>query len=104
MQTKVKTEFSRKEVSLISQEYFEILKIATCYIEIKSKNTGHCWRICKPGRHSAYSIEIYHKHSHETPVYHLHRRKSTMWGTIEEIKKHDQYQMGGRKDIFRNEE
>lgn len=102
MQTKKRTEFSRKELSLISEEYFEILNIAGCYIEIRSKNTSHCWSICKPGRFGVYPIEIYHKHRLENPVYHLHRRKGTVWGAVEEIKKHDQYQLSGRKEIFQN--
>ncbi len=59
--------------------------------------------ICKVGHVSEYSNEIFHKHKQEEPVYHLHRRKGTIWGPIEEIKKHDQYQISGSKDIFENE-
>ncbi len=37
MQTKIKTEYSRKELSLISEGYFDILKLSVCHIEFKSK-------------------------------------------------------------------
>ena len=37
--------FTSKEVRLITQDYFRLIRITEDYYEVQSKNTGHCWVI-----------------------------------------------------------
>ena len=39
--------FSRNEKSILSDNYFLIVREEEKFIEIMSKNTGHCWIIYK---------------------------------------------------------
>ena len=94
--------FSKRDMDLISKEYFEIIKIAPCYIELKSKCTGHCWIIHKMGYSDKFPYWLYHKHRREEQCYHLQRKKGSLNSIVEEIKNHDLYQMSKRKNGFYN--
>lgn len=94
--------FNKRDMELISKEYFEIIKRASCYIELRSKCTGHCWIIYKPGYAEKYNFWLYHKHGKEDQCYHLHRRKKHLEMVIREIQNHDLYQVKGRNTIFEN--
>lgn len=94
--------FNKRDMELISKEYFEIIKIAPCYIELRSKCTGHCWIIHKMGYSDKFPYWIYHKHKTEEQCYHLQRKKGSIKSAIEEIKEHDMYQRNKRKSSFDN--
>lgn len=94
--------FTKKDLLLISSNYFLILKKTNFYIEVLSKCTGHCWTIYKHGSPDKYPVWIYHKHKQSDQCYHLHRRTGSVELAIKEIQKHDQYHLGGRKKIFDN--
>lgn len=34
---------NKKDLAQIPEEYFEIIRVASCYVELQSKNTKHCW-------------------------------------------------------------
>lgn len=93
---------TKKDLLLISLNYFEVLMQTKYYVEVLSKSTGHCWTIYKHGSPDKYSIWIYHKHSKKDMCYHLHRKKGTMTGAIKEILQHDQYILSGRQNMFCN--
>ena len=94
--------FNKRDMELISKDYFEIIKRAPCYIELRSKCTGHYWIIYKPGYADKYNFWLYHKHGKEDQCYHLHRRKKRLEMVIREIQNHDLYQVKGRNTIFEN--
>lgn len=94
--------FNKRDMELISKEYFEIIKRAPCYIELRSKCTGHYWIIYKPGYADKYNFWLYHKHGKEDQCYHLHRRKKHLEMVIQEIQNHDLYQIKDRNIIFKN--
>ena len=93
---------TKKDLLLISSEYFVILKKTNYYIEVLSKNTRHCWMIYKHGSVDRYPVWIYHKHRQKDLCYHLHRKKRSVEAAIKEIESHDKYQSAGRKKVFNN--
>ena len=93
---------TKKDLFLISSDYFMILNRAKFYLELLSKNTGHCWNIYKHGSPDKYPVWIYHKHRQADQCYHLHKRTGSVEQAIKEIQKHDQYCLSGRKNIFDN--
>ena len=95
--------FNKRDMELISKEYFEIIKMAPCYIELMSKCTGHCWIVHKMGYSDKFPYWLYHKYRREDLCYHLQRKKGSIKATIEEIRRHDLYQSQGRKNVFNNE-
>ena len=94
--------FNKRDMELISKEYFEIIKTAPCYIELRSKCTGHCWIIHKMGYSDKFLYWLYHKYSREKQCYHLQRKKGSIKSTIKEIFEHDLYHSQGRKNPFDN--
>lgn len=94
--------FSKRDLAHISDEYFEIIRLTSCYVELMSKNTQHCWIIYKMGFSDKFPFWLYHKHKRGNSSYHLQRKKKRIKSTLKEIKKHDLYQRTGRKNIFDN--
>lgn len=94
--------FNKKDLAQISEDYFEIIKIASCYVELLSKNTKHCWIIYKMGFSDKFPFWLYHKHKKENQCYHLQRKKKSMKSALKEIEQHDFYHIKGRKNIFNN--
>lgn len=94
---------TKKDLQLVSQKYFVILKQTKYYIEILSKCTGHCWIIYKHGSPDKYPVWIYHKHKQTDQHYHLHRRKGSVETAVKEIVQHDKYYLSGCKSIFCNQ-
>ena len=83
--------FSVLEKKLIDKNYFDVLQRTEDYIEIKSKNTKHCWVIHKHSFADKRKIYLYHKHSMNVRFYHQHKRTFTVKQAIENIKGHDEY-------------
>ena len=94
--------FNKRDIALISEEYFEIINITSCYIELRSKCTGHCWIIHKMGYSDKFPYWLYHKHKKNVQCYHLQRKKCSIKSAIKEIENHDVYNIKGRKDVFDN--
>ena len=94
--------FNKRDMELISKEYFEIIKIAPCYIELRAKCTGHCWIIHKMGYSDKFPYWLYHKYRREEQCYHLQRKKGSIKSAIKEIFEHDLYHSQGRKNPFDN--
>ena len=81
--------FTQKDIRLCSDPYFTVLRMCLedNYIELKSKNTSHCWIIKK----IAAKTTLYHKHSETDAYYHKHSLMFTVSQAIEQIKSHDTY-------------
>lgn len=83
--------FTKKEKRLIGEGYFTIIRETEWYIEILSKNTKHCWIICKNLNGRDLPVIIYHKHSQKTKYYHKHWKTWSIPKAVESIKQHDTY-------------
>ena len=94
---------TKKDLLLISPNYFVILKWTNYYVQLLSKSTGHCWTIYKHGSTDKYPVWIYHKHKQSDQCYHLHRRTGSVVSAIKEIVQHDKYYLNGRENVFDNQ-
>lgn len=83
--------FSRYERRLIDRKYFVIIQEADDYIEIKSRNTKHCWIIHKHKFDDKKKIYLYHKHTIKEKYYHQHYMTYTVKQAVNNIKEHDKY-------------
>lgn len=83
--------FTRKEEQLLHDSYFSIIRETEQYVEVRSKNTGHCWNILKNTFEAKQQVTLYHKHAEQTKYYHKHRECRTVMEAIDQIKDHDSY-------------
>ncbi len=79
--------FRPKDIKLLSDSYFRIIRITEAFIELQSVNTSHCWIIKK---HEGYML-LFHKHSKRDCYYHKHKTIYSIKAAISEIKSHDSY-------------
>ena len=87
---------SRKDLECLAPEYFEIIYMDDRDVTIMSRNTRHMWYIHNPEYPLMGSCIIFHKHKVSHP-YHQHGRSNTLRQAVRSIKKHDKWQLGGRK-------
>ena len=64
--------FTNYEKKLLGGDYFTIIREEEKFIELKSKNTGHCWLIFKQTYNKDRPVVLYHKHTADTKWYHEH--------------------------------
>lgn len=83
--------FTRKEEQLLHDSYFSIIRETEQYVEVRSKNTGHCWNILKNTFEAKQHVILYHKHTEQAKYYHKHREYRTVTEAIDQIKGHDSY-------------
>ena len=69
-------------------------------VTLRSRNTRHIWHLRDGELSDGEVTVILHKHQVSDP-YHAHGRSRTMKRAIRDIKKHDQFQMNGRKPVYR---
>ena len=81
----------KTDLAQISEVYFKIIRITSCYVELMSKDTQHCWIIYKVGFSDRFPIWLYHKHNKNDQCYHLQRRKKSFKSALNEIQQHDMY-------------
>jgi len=83
--------FNRKEINMLHDPYFKVIREEEQFIEIQSINTGHCWNIFKNQFEQVYKIKLYHKHKRSDTYYHEHRMCRNVAEAIGQIKSHDDY-------------
>lgn len=83
--------FTRKEEQLLHDSYFSIIRETEQYVEVCSRNTGHCWNILKNTFEAKQQVILYHKHTEQAKYYHKHRECRTVAEAIDQIKDHDCY-------------
>lgn len=88
--------FDAKDLDAISQEYFNIICTSEYDVTVQSKNTGHFWYLHNVTQPNTNACVIFHKHKCSHP-YHLHGRANTLRQALHNIKRHDIWQMKGRK-------
>ena len=88
--------FSREDLECLDPGYFEIIYMDDRDVTIMSRNTRHMWYIHNPEYPLMGSCIIFHKHK-VSHTYHQHGRSNTLRQAVRNIKRHDKWQMGGRK-------
>ena len=91
--------FTKEDFSDIDTVYFSVKSFTGYHIILKSKNTGHIWDIYYRPFPGGHSLVIHHKHKEKDP---FHQQPYFHPRTLEEaqdmIKKHDTWQLKGRKE------
>ena len=83
--------FTRREVNMLHDPYFRVIREEEQFIEIQSICTGHCWNVFKHQLERDFKVTLYHKHKRTDEYYHEHRKCHNVLKAIEEIKSHDEY-------------
>ena len=96
--------FNRREVNMLHDPYFRIIREEEQFIEIKSLNTGHCWNVFKNQFEQVHKIKLYHKHKQSDSYYHEHRICRNVAEAIEQIKSHDRYVLEQEEEKKRKKE
>ncbi|WP_167958554.1 hypothetical protein [Anaerosporobacter faecicola] len=93
--------FTKSEKKLLGGGYFTIIREEEKFIELQSKNTGHCWMIFKKTYDRDKPVVLYHKHTANTDWYHEHRNTCTVKNAVANIKLHDDYVLK-HKEVEKN--
>ncbi len=80
----------------MSEPYFVLLREEEQFIEVKSKNTKHCWMVFHKRSESAMPITLYHKHNESDKYYHKHYETRNVGQAVRSIKGHDEYVIKNR--------
>lgn len=91
--------FNKRELSLLKDGYFTVIRENEQFVEVMSKNTKHCWMIFKKRSDRGRPIRLYHKHTYKTQWYHLHWETYTVASAVKSIKGHDDYVMKNGETI-----
>lgn len=86
--------FSNDKVNNFAPGYFDILASEPEKLLLRSRNTGHIWKITR----EEDCIRLWHKHCERDP-FHRHAVFVTLEYALYEILYHDQYQLNGRKPL-----
>ena len=92
--------YTRQELEAIDRSYFEVIIADEYDVTLMSRNTRHIWHLRNVELPDGEVTVILHKHQVSDP-YHVHGRSRTMKQAIRYIKKHDLFQMNGRKPVYR---
>ncbi len=87
--------FDMNELESLDTTYFSVLYKDPFDITIRSKNTGHFWSLHSPDCPENNVVVIFH--SHHAEPFHMHGRTHTLRQAVRGIKRHDKWQMNGRK-------
>lgn len=87
--------FDVKELDSLDEQYFSVIYKDPYDVTIRSKNTGHFWNLHSPECPENNVVVILH--SHHAEPYHMHGRAHTLQQAVRGIKRHDRWQMNGRK-------
>ena len=90
--------YTRQELEEIDRRYFEVIIADEYDVILMSRNTRHVWYLRNVELPDGEVTVILHKHQVSDP-YHAHGRSRTMKQAIRYIKKHDLFQMNGRKPV-----
>ena len=86
-----------EDMKWVDTKYFTIIARDEVDLTIRSNNTGHYWYIHSPEQGI---LVLFHRHSGDLP-YHYQRRENTVHTAVRYIRKHDRFQMNGRKPVKR---
>ena len=90
--------FTNKDLRLIENDnYFKRLRKTEDFVEIQSRNTGHCWIIQKNKITGELPIRLHHKHRITDQYYHMHRKESCVRSAVKQIQSHDIYVLNMKK-------
>lgn len=92
--------FSNDDLKCLEPKYFSIITTDVYDATSMSKNTEHYWYLHNPEYPEKGTVIIFHSHHADRSdrvQYHLHSRVNALRQAVRGIRKHDRWQMNGRK-------
>lgn len=93
--------FTTEELQAIDRKYFTVIVADAYDVTLISNNTKHVLYIHNVELKDRNLCLVYHKHKISHP-YHSHSRCGTLRRAIRDIKSHDQFQLNGRKPVYKH--
>lgn len=93
--------FTTEELQSIDRKYFMVIVADAYDVTLISNNTRHVWHIHNVELADRNLCLVYHKH-HISHSYHSHSRCGTLRRAIRDIKSHDEFQLNGRKPVYKH--
>ena len=88
--------YTQQELDAIDREYFAVIIADQYDVTLMSKNTHHVWQLHNVEMPDGEVTVVFHKHKGSHP-YHLHGRTNTLHQAVRSIRRHDKWQMNGRR-------
>ncbi|MDD6515197.1 MAG: hypothetical protein PUG45_07150 [bacterium] len=88
--------YTQQELDAIDREYFAVIIADQYDVTLMSKNTHHVWQLHNVEMPDGEVTVVFHKHKVSHP-YHLHGRTNTLHQAVRSIRRHDKWQMNGRR-------
>ncbi len=92
--------FTTEELQAIDRKYFTVIVADAYDVTLISNNTRHVWYIHNVELMDRNLCLVYHKHKINHP-YHSQARYGALRKAIKDIKSHDQFQLNGRKPVYK---
>lgn len=89
--------FNDEDLKWLDKKYFNIITVNDYDITVRSRNTGHYWYMHNPEYPERGTVVLFHSYHGGSEPYHFQRRESTLRTAVRYIRKHDRFQMNGRK-------
>ena len=96
MESEAMRMFSTEELNSLDRKYFNVIAVNDYDVTIMSRNTGHYWYLHNPEYPEVDTIVLFHRHNGNLP-YHFQRHEKNLRTAVRYIRKHDRFQMNGRK-------
>lgn len=88
--------FDAEDLKCLDWKYFQVINVNECDVTIMSRNTEHFWYLHNSEYPEKGTGIISHKHR-ASNTYHHHGRANTLWQAVRSIRRHDIFQLNGRK-------
>lgn len=88
--------YTQQELDAIDRKYFAVIIVDQYNVTLMSKNTHHVWQLHNVEMPDGEVTVVFHKHKASHP-YHLHGRTNTLNQAVRSIRRHDKWQMNGRR-------
>ena len=89
--------FNTEELNTLDRKYFNVIAAGEYDVTVMSRNTGHYWYIHDPDCEDRRVLALFHRHYGGAVPYHFQRHEPTLRSAVRYIRKHDIFQMNGRK-------
>jgi hypothetical protein len=89
--------FDANDMKWLDPKYFVIISSSDYDVTVMTRNTGHYWYIHDPDCQERQMLALFHRHHGGSEPYHFQRHEPTVRQAVRYIRKHDRFQMNGRK-------
>ncbi len=89
--------FSAEEINSLDRRYFDVIATNEYDVTVMSRNTGHYWYLHNLEYPERGIVVLFHRHHGWSVQYHYQRKEHSLRSAVRYIRKHDRFQINGRK-------